>query len=307
MTEKSKIKRLKFTDIRLDTDGMTNCRLELGDISDLVESIKKEGLLQNLGVWQPSGKDYYVLTLGFRRYAAITEIRKENPDFMNEVDCTVVEGNLAKAQVVNLVENIKRKNLNSGDLASRLYHMYDKGGLKEAEVAKLVDLSQQHVASLIAVHMQCIPAVLRALRKDWITLTTAKKLSRFPADKQAEALENLLNTEQAGALDKWLADKEGGSKKPGFAVLRQKLKQIEVYSSDLDVDFRKGVTVGILYSMGLISKEQDLMHVPAGTALLQAPAVKGRGKSLKTLQKEKEEAGSAKPTKAPRKEAVATE
>lgn len=277
---------LKFEDIRLNSDGMTNCRSELGDLTGLVDSIKKHGMKQNMCVWQPPGKDYYVLAFGFRRYEALKLIRNEAPDAFAKVPCVLVRGGLVDAQTINLVENLKRKNLNHGDLAGRLGEMYTDRKMKEVEIAKQVGLSQPQVSNLIAVNMKCTPSVLRALKKGFINLATAKKLARLASDKQEEALNSLLADEQAADIDKWLTDQNKGSKKPGIAILRQKLKQIEAHSSEYDGDFRKGVRIGILYGMGLVASDKDLLHPPESMPE-QPAAAQGRGKSLKTIQKEK--------------------
>lgn len=280
---------LKLTDIRLNTDGMTNSRSEIGDVTDLRDNILERGLLQPMCVWQPPGKDYYTLAVGFRRHAALSLIREIDPTFMDTVTCGVVLGGLADAQAANLSENIRRKDLGHADLAARLCDMYVNRRMKESEIAKAVGLSQPQVSNLVAVNMKCIPAVMQALKKGWINLATAKKLARQSADKQAEALEMLLNKEQTMDIDNWLANQDKGTKKPGVSIIRQKLKQIEAHSSKLDVDYRKGVCVGILYTMGLITNEQALMQPVEGTPTSEERKAKGRGKSLKTLQQERAE------------------
>ena len=253
---------LKFDEIKMNTDGMTNCRSDLGDLNGLKESIEEEGLLQNVGVWQPPGKDYYVLSFGFRRHAAIGLIREQDPLFMDDITCAVVGGGLSDAQSTNLIENIKRQNLNHADLAARLGDMYVNRGMKEIEIAKKVGLSQPQVSNLVAVSLKCIPAVLQALKKGWVNLATTKKLARLTEEKQAEALESLLDEEQSTDIESWMKKQDKGSKKPGVAILRQKLKQVEAHPSEYDPDFRKGVCIGILYSMGLVADEKTLMHPP---------------------------------------------
>jgi len=293
MSKESVTITLKFLDIKLNTDGMTNSRTELGDVTSLRDDILESQLIHPLGVWQPPEKDYYVLAVGFRRHAAICLIRETDPTYMDMATYTVIEGGLTDAQAANLIENLKRENLCHADLAKRLCHMYVDRGMKESEIAKAVKLSQPQVSNLIALNMECIPTVMQALRKGWINLATAKKLSRQEAARQAEALEVLLSKEQSTDIDTWLAKQGKGSKKPGIAIIRQKLKQIGAHASEFDEDYRKGVCTGILYTMGLITDEKALMHPVEGTPT-SVEERKGRGKSKKTLQWEKAEAAAEK-------------
>lgn len=85
-----------------------NPRKDLGDLTEMTESIKKNGVLQNLTVI-PKGKDkvtdadantadYYMVIIGHRRMAAA---KAAGVDY---VPCRIVEGMTHEEQLLTMLE-----------------------------------------------------------------------------------------------------------------------------------------------------------------------------------------------------------
>ena len=81
-----------------------NPRKNLGDLSELVESIKKNGVLQNLTVIPVEGEPgEYMTLIGHRRYAAGTQAGIE------KFPCQIAENLTPREQVsIMLEENMQR-------------------------------------------------------------------------------------------------------------------------------------------------------------------------------------------------------
>lgn len=133
-----------------------NPRKDLGDLSELVESVKKKGIMQNLAVipghwvtdeeykglcnkykekpseelrmqinkrWVPEG---YTLVIGHRRCAAAKQAG------LKELPCMVVDGMDKKEQVaIMLEENMQRNDLKIWEQANGFQMMLDLGGTEQ--------------------------------------------------------------------------------------------------------------------------------------------------------------------------------
>ena len=106
-----------------------NPRKDLGDLSELTESIKKNGIMQNLTIipgWTDSqGKKYksgYTLLIGHRRYEAAKEAG------LKEVPCRVIQDLSDREQLsIMLEENMQRSDLTAWEQAQGFQMMLDLG------------------------------------------------------------------------------------------------------------------------------------------------------------------------------------
>lgn len=106
-----------------------NPRKDLGDLSELTESIKKNGIMQNLTIipgWTDSqGKKYksgYTLLIGHRRYEAAKEAG------LKEVPCRVIQDLSDREQLsIMLEENMQRSDLTAWEQAKGFQMMLDLG------------------------------------------------------------------------------------------------------------------------------------------------------------------------------------
>ncbi|MDE7002396.1 MAG: ParB/RepB/Spo0J family partition protein [Lachnospiraceae bacterium] len=115
-----------------------NPRKNLGDLSELSESIKKNGVLQNLTVipghwdekqeWHENG---YTLIIGHRRCAAAKLAG------IQEIPCRIVEGMSKKNQVSTMLEeNMQRNDLTIWEQANGFQMMLDLGETEESIAEK---------------------------------------------------------------------------------------------------------------------------------------------------------------------------
>ena len=120
-------------------DPTFNCRGEIGpaDVVDLVESIKRVGLQQPI-VIQKYEKDGYLyrVVMGHRRLTALKVLGK------TQVPAILREVSDAEAVVLNLVENLERKNLTFMQEARSLQKFV---GWRVADVARMLNQAKAWV------------------------------------------------------------------------------------------------------------------------------------------------------------------
>lgn len=95
-----------------------NPRKDLGDLSELTESIKKNGIMQNLTVVENEGSGYTVI-IGHRRLAAAKAAG------VSEVPCAVVELDEGEQLATMLLENMQRQDLTVYEQAEGIQLLLD--------------------------------------------------------------------------------------------------------------------------------------------------------------------------------------
>lgn len=115
-----------------------NPRKNLGDLTELTDSIRTFGVLQNLTV-VPDGTNGYTCICGHRRLAAAKEAG------LKTVPCIIAEDMDEKTQVsIMLLENMQRSDLTVQEEAQGLQMMLDLGS-SIAEIVKETGLSETKV------------------------------------------------------------------------------------------------------------------------------------------------------------------
>ena len=118
---------LTILDINKIIPHPKNPRKEIGDIEELTESIRKNGIMQNLTVI-PDGSGKYMLLIGHRRHAAAQAAG------LKEVPAKIVEGLSEREQVgIMLEENMQRSDLTPIEQAEGFQMMLDLGETEETE------------------------------------------------------------------------------------------------------------------------------------------------------------------------------
>lgn len=109
-----------------------NPRKDLGDLTELVESIKKNGILQNLTVIPVEGESgEYMTIIGHRRYAAGIQAG------VTEFPCQIAEGLSQREQMsIMLEENMQRNDLTIWEQANGFQMMLDLGETEDSIAEK---------------------------------------------------------------------------------------------------------------------------------------------------------------------------
>lgn len=105
-----------------------NPRKSIGDVTELTESIKARGILQNLTV-VPAENGLYTVVVGHRRLAAAKQAG------LTEVPCAVVDMDYKTQLSTMLLENMQRSDLTVYEQAQGMQMMFDLG----VPVAEIVE------------------------------------------------------------------------------------------------------------------------------------------------------------------------
>jgi ParB/RepB/Spo0J family partition protein len=123
--------------------GECNVRQEVGDLSELKESVERDGVLQPLIV-RPVG-DRYEVVVGSRRYRAALEAG------LRKLPCIVRELSDEEAIILSLVENVQRSDLSPREVAEAYLKLKSLNPSRwtQTEFARAIKKSIQWVNNML--------------------------------------------------------------------------------------------------------------------------------------------------------------
>ena len=164
-----------------------NPRKDLGDLTELTESIRENGVLQNLTVVPlDEGWKRYRIIIGHRRFAAAREAG------LTELYCTVAEGLDDKEQMATmLAENMQRADLTVCEQAEGIQMMFDMG-VSAGQISEMTGLSKSTVYSRKKI--ASIGDEAKKAEQSGATLMDLDKIAEIKSDKVREKLLGYVGT-----------------------------------------------------------------------------------------------------------------
>lgn len=130
--------KISFIERKMLHPHPENPRKDLGDLEELRESIRENGIMQNLTVVPDSDGDGYMILIGHRRFAASEGI-------VDELPCIIADHLTQREQVgIMLAENMQRSDLTFIEQAHGFQLMMDLGDTVES-ISKKTGFSKQTI------------------------------------------------------------------------------------------------------------------------------------------------------------------
>ena len=145
MNKETKITHLEISKIK----NSENYRGTLGDLSDLMSSIKINGLLQPVGVEKT--KDGHKVVFGNRRLNACRKLK------MKTIATIVVSPDLNKT-ALNLIENIHRQDVSMYEVGRAVNTMMTKDNMTANEIGVRLSMGKTFIKTAIASFAKTPPA-----------------------------------------------------------------------------------------------------------------------------------------------------
>ena len=156
-------------------------------LSELCESIKSYGILNPLTVRARNGG--YELVAGERR------LRAAKLAGLTEVPCILLDIDIQDSNLIALIENLQRRDLDFIEEAAGLYQLIRIFGLSQEEAARRIGKSQSAVANKLRL-LKLPEDILEALRENGLTERHGRALLRLSTpQKQRAALEYILEND----------------------------------------------------------------------------------------------------------------
>lgn len=133
-------------------------RTEIGDLNELTESIKQNGVLEPLLVKPNRNNQTWMIIAGERRW------RASNLAGLREVPCIELDLDEKSIAEIALIENLQRKDLTIWEEADGLAALKEKFGYTQEEIAKKISKSRTTVTESLTI--AGLPEAIREKARD---------------------------------------------------------------------------------------------------------------------------------------------
>ena len=199
-------------------------RNELGDIKELMLSIKEKGVLEPILVRPKQGR--YEIIAGERRYVA------SKMAGLTEMPCIEMSVEDNEAMELALIENLQRKDLDVFEEADGLKTLADGYGYNHSDIAKKIGKARSTITEIINVSK--IPSEIRDICKKF-NVTSRSTLIEIAKQKNIDDMRRLVK--MIGERELRRADTRELSKELKGAVKRQKY-YVYNYKPDKDDSYK---------------------------------------------------------------------
>lgn len=194
---------LKLIDIEKIYPNIDNPRQELGDLTELISSVKENGVMQNLTVFQKGDK--FIILMGHRRYAAAKAAG------IKRLYCTLIEEPSKEEQLhIMLMENIQRNDLTLMEEARAFHQLYFDFGEPIREIATKTGLGETTVRRRIKIGELDADAIKKAHEHWQVSLQDYAELEKIDDVKQRNKIltEVYNSNDLKWRVDRYVRDKE---------------------------------------------------------------------------------------------------
>ena len=153
-------------------------RVEIGDLSELVASIREKGVLEPLLVRPSDVGGRFMIISGERRYRASLEVG------LAELPCIEMDVDDRAVAEISLIENLQRKDLTPFEEADGLLALAERFGYTHEEIARKVGKSRTSITEALSI--AAIPLDVRELcrRADIGSKSMLLQIVRQPSDAE---------------------------------------------------------------------------------------------------------------------------
>ncbi|HZX09925.1 MAG TPA: ParB/RepB/Spo0J family partition protein [Acidobacteriota bacterium] len=236
--------RAKETNIRYLKVGSISpnphqARNELGEMDDLVNSIKERGVLEPILVRPKDGN--YEIIAGERRYMASKKLGLET------VPCIVMNVNDMEAMEISLIENLQRVDLDVFEEADGLKYLSENYGYNHEQISKRLGKARSTVTEIISISR--IPDKIRNLCDEY-GIKSRSTLVEISKQENEDDMERLINAIKEREL------KREDTRKLSREIKGTKRHKVKKYIYNYEPEGKRDCRVRIEFKKQRVRKEE---------------------------------------------------
>lgn len=182
LSSKSQGPRIRMISVEKITPNPQQARSELGNLEELMNSIRKKGVIEPILV--RSKRNSYEIIAGERRYIASKKVG------LREVPCIELNVKDNEAMELALIENLQRKNLNVFEEADGLKIMNEVYGYNHEKISQNIGKARSTITEII--NISRIPQEVRELCQKF-QITSRSTLIEIAKQKTKENMKQLIS------------------------------------------------------------------------------------------------------------------
>ena len=185
-------------------------RKDLGDLSDLVASIREKGVLEPILVRPSDVGGRYMIVSGERRYRASIEAG------LAEIPCIEMDVDDNEVAEIALIENLQRKDLNPFEEADGLTTLAERFGYTHQEIAKRIGKSRTSITETISLSSLSSEIRESCRRADITAKSLLLQIVRQPTEDEMRRLVSRIGNDGLSRDEARRAGRDKSKKIRGF-------------------------------------------------------------------------------------------
>ena len=162
-------------------------------LAELAESIRRQGVLQPIGVRLLADTDRMEIVFGERRYRAALMAE------LAEIPAVILHVSDETAAEMAVTENLQRKDVTPIEEANAYQKLMESGRYDVQSLAVQFGKNENYIRTRLK-FVSLIPEIAELLEKDEITISVASEICRYGTDIQKEVYDKHL---KAGSYNSW--------------------------------------------------------------------------------------------------------
>lgn len=274
----AEVRTIPVDEIWMDEDFNARKHITPQSVGEMAEDLYKRGLYQNPVVQElvpgaePNApvRAKYKTVMGHRRIEGWKLNRRQYPSEArwNAIPCKVVKPLLAhEARIMNLKENMERKDLNMMEEANSI-EWFKKEGWLMGQVAKELGVSKKWVE--IRFGLLALPdEIQRRAEANYLTAYQVEEcIKKATREEQIQYVRNIVDhKEQGKKITAENPDEKRKRTKANALMTKGTVRSMEQMSVVQDAiqrafkDLRHPAAMGLAFAMGVISYEELMVHI----------------------------------------------
>ena len=193
-TEKN-IVSLALADIQPSTYNPRK-RFDEAALAELAASIRRQGVLQPIGVRPIADTDRFEIVFGERRYRAALMAE------LTEISAVILHVSDETAAEMAVTENLQRKDVTPIEEANAYQKLMESGRYDVQSLAEQFGKNENYIRTRLK-FVSLIPEIAELLEKDEITISVASEICRYGTDIQKEVYYKHLKDSDSMLYDCW--------------------------------------------------------------------------------------------------------
>lgn len=223
--------RVRMISLNMIDPNPRQARNELGNIDELVQSIKEKGVLEPILVRPKAGR--YEIIAGERRYVASQRAGNE------DIPCIEMRIEDNEAMEIALIENLQRKDLDVFEEADGLKALADVYGYNHGEIAKKIGKARSTITEIINICR--IPKEIRDLcaKNNILSRSTLIEIAKQKNMENMRKLVSMIKSRELTREDTrdLSKDLKGIQRKQKYFVYKYKPKETDDFR--LKIEFKQ--------------------------------------------------------------------
>ncbi len=239
ISSRSSGKQVRLISMKKISPNPHQARNELGEMEDLINSIKEKGVLEPILV-RPKNNEYEIIA-GERRYIASKRLN------LDDIPCIVMNVTDTEALEISLIENLQRLDLDIFEESDGLKYLSENYGYSHDQISKKLGKARSTVTEMIS--LSRIPLEIRLICEEY-GISSRSTLLEIAKQNNKDDMRRLINAIRERDL------RRDDTRRLSKEIKGKKREEIKKYIYQYELEGNKEFKVRIEFRKRRVRREE---------------------------------------------------